>query len=194
MATRHRVHGRRCCLRQASSSPCIRARYGPQSQPGHRIAPVNTLADALVCHGWRFSSVTGNVRANAATDTAVNHLAARSGRCAVLIADFILDNRFGVRRRTAGGNEQSAGSALPCGGSCVVCSCRLHARRERCCGRPFRDPGKARRELAWTQGSEGPAGRTHRLSQGRLSLLSEQQLAVGRPRCWRRLTSCPSRR
>jgi len=34
------------------------------------------------------------------------------------------------RRRTAGGNEQGAGSALPCGGSCLVCSCRLHARRE----------------------------------------------------------------
>jgi hypothetical protein len=70
-----------------------------QSQPGHRIAPVNALADALVCHGWRFSGVTGNVWANAGhRDTAVNHLAARSGRCAVLIADFILEYRLGVRR------------------------------------------------------------------------------------------------
>jgi hypothetical protein len=37
-----------------------------------------------------------------------------------------------------------------------VCWCRLHARRERCGGRPFRDPGKSRREPAWAQGPKGP--------------------------------------
>jgi hypothetical protein len=54
----------------------------------------------------------------------------------------------------AGGNEQGAGSALHYDDSYLACSCRLHVRRERCCGRPFRYLGKSRRESGWTSGSE----------------------------------------
>jgi hypothetical protein len=88
-------------------------------------------------------------------------------------------------RRLTCGNEQGAGSALPCGGSCLVCSCRLHARRERCCGRSFRIRG--------SRVENRPGSRVRRARRpytspesGRLSLLSKQQLAIGRPTCWRR--------
>jgi hypothetical protein len=83
-------------------------------------------------------------------------LLAQSRSVLTEVFDVPLIKKEPLRRGTAGGNEQGAGSALRCGGSCLVCSCRLHARRERCCGRPFRDPGKLRREPAGTQGPKGP--------------------------------------
>jgi hypothetical protein len=55
------------------------------------------------------------------------------GRCPVQESSgSCVSGRTAAKR--AAGNEQGAGSALRCGGSCRVCSCHRHGRRERCCG------------------------------------------------------------
>ena len=57
----------------------------------------------------------------------------------VIIPGCDASSRLAAKRRSvaprAGGNEPGTGSVVPDGRSCLVCSCHLHARGERCCGR-----------------------------------------------------------
>jgi hypothetical protein len=76
--------------------------------------------------------------------TAVPRLSSPAGRCA-------MERATGRRRgfATAGGNEPVNGPVVSTGRSCLVCSCYLHARGERCCGRAASGIwGKSRREPA----------------------------------------------
>ena len=50
--------------------------------------------------------------------------------------------RAGQRQLPAAGDELGSGSAISCGRSCLVCSCHLHARSQRCCGRPLQGSGE----------------------------------------------------
>src|SRR5580700_7145034 len=44
--------------------PDLLSWWHPRSQPGLRIAPVNTLAGALVCHGWRLRAAPADHRSH----------------------------------------------------------------------------------------------------------------------------------